>query len=389
MRAGLAVLAGVALASLAGCGAGPHTRAAGAVAPLAVRPVEWNPAHAPVGRVAAVADAGNVVAVLGHAGATVLASGAVVATDRAVTDWADARTIHGADGSPRWIVAIDGKGRLYYLRGTSSFELVSARYGLDGRRVLGAAELDAARVGFLVDGEVDVADGRRVTRWAAPLPLESLAGGAGAGVGVGRGVVVLFDARMAARTFALPGVTHAVVGVDGRLYASTARALYASTERGELALLYDAGGDTLHGLVASGSHVWLADGTELAVVEGDRIAETSGAGIPADARLAPSASGDVWVFGVDGLRRYARVQPEAPLAVSWSSTLAPIFARACASCHLPGGISGTDLSTAEAWESEKQTIAERVVTRRSMPPDGHPLSDADRAAIAAWSGAAR
>jgi hypothetical protein len=135
--------------------------------------------------------------------------------------------------------------------------------------------------------------------------------------------------------------------------------------------------------------VWLADGAELAVVEGDRVAETSGARIPADARLAPSATGDVWVLGGDGLRRYARVEPEPSLAVSWSSSLAPIFARSCASCHLPGGISGTDLSTAEAWESEKQTIAERVVARRSMPPEGHPLSDADRAAIAAWAGAPR
>jgi hypothetical protein len=386
MRAALGSFVVLALGALAGCGAAPRTRAAGAVAPLAVRPVPWNPGNAPVGRVSAVADAGAVVAVLGDAGVTVLSSGAVVATDRTVTDWVDARTVRGADGSSRWIVAIDGKGRLYYLRGTSSFEDVSARYGLEGRRVLGAAELDPARVGFLLDGEVDVADGRRVTRYAAPAPLVSLAGGGGGGVATSRGAVVLFDATMAARTFPVPGVTHAAIGADGRLYASTPRALYASTERGDLALLYDAGADTLHGLVASGSHVWLADGAELAVVDGDHVAETSGVRIPPDARLAASPSGDVWVVASNSVRRYARVGPEPALEVAWSSTLAPIFARSCASCHLPGGISGTDLSTAEAWESEKTRIAERVVTGRTMPPEGHPLADADRAAIAAWVG---
>jgi hypothetical protein len=385
MKSALGILAAAALGVLAGCGAAPHTRGAGAVSPLAVRPVVWNPASVSVGHATAVADAGTVVVVLGDAGATVLSSGAVVSTDRAVTDWVDARTIHGADGSARWIVAIDGKGRLYYLRGSSSFENVSARYGLDGRRVLGAAELDPTHVGFLLDGELDVADGRRLSRYRAPVPGVSLAGGGGGGVAIGAGAIVVFDVRMAARTFSLPGVRHAAIGADGRLYASTSRALYASTERGDLALLYDAGADALHGLVASGSHVWLADGAELAVVEGDHVAETSGARIAPDAKLAPSPSGDVWVVGQD-LQRYARVEAEPGLEVSWSSTLRPVFARSCASCHLPGGISGTDLSTAEAWESEKRAIADRVVTSRTMPPEGHPLSDADRAAIGAWVG---
>jgi mono/diheme cytochrome c family protein len=330
-----------------------------------------------------VADAGKVVAVLGDAGATVLSSGAVVAVDRSVTDWVAAETIRGADGSPRWIVGVDGKGRLHYLRGLSSFEDVSSRYALDGRRVLGLAMLDPARVGFLLDGEIAVADGRRITRFSAP-PLSSLAGGAGSGAAVAAGAIVLFDTRMSARTFPLHGVTRVAIGADGRLYATTARALYVSTDQGDLALLFDAGGDTLHGLAASGGHVWIADGSELGVVEGDHVAETSGAGIPPAARLAPSPSGDVWVIASGGVERFARAEPEAGLRVAWSTTLAPIFARSCASCHLPGGISGTDLSTAESWESERRQIAERVVEGKTMPPEGHPLADADRSTIAAW-----
>jgi mono/diheme cytochrome c family protein len=374
----------VAAAALVGCGAAPHTRGAGAVDALSVRAVIWNPGTAPVGKVSAVADAGSVVAVFGDAGAIVLSSGAVVATERAVTTWVDAQAIRGADGSARWIVGLDRQGRLHYLRGASSFEDVSSRYGMDERRVLGVAPLDGARIGFLLDGEIAVADGHRVTRYGAPA-LTALAGGGGRGAGAGRDAVTVFDATMSARNFRLPGVSHVAVGADGRLYATTSRALYASTERGDLALLYDAGAETLHGLVASGDEVWFADGAELGVVDGERVAETRGMQVARDATLAASTSGDVWVLSSGTLQRFARAVPESTPALTWSATLAPIFARSCASCHQPGGVSGTDLSTAAAWQSEHGAILQRVVMERTMPPEGHPLSPADRAAIGAWT----
>ncbi|HEX3343440.1 MAG TPA: cytochrome c [Polyangiaceae bacterium] len=378
-------LALVATASaLLACGAAPHTRAAGAVGALSVRPVAWNPTSALVGRVSAVADVGRTVAVFGDAGATVLSAGAVVANDRAVTDWIGALAIRGAAGAGQWIVGIDGKGRLHYLRGMSSFEDVSARYGLDGRRVLGAAMLDRARVGFLLDGELAVADGHRVTRYGVPS-LTELLGGGGYGAGLGAGTVTLFDRQMIARTIALPGVTGAALGADGRLFVTTRRALYASTDHGELSLLYDADGETLHGVVASGDHVWFADGTELGVVDGERVAETSGVHVAPDAKLAASPSGDVWVLASGTLQRFARAEPEAALGVTWATTLAPIFARSCASCHQAGGVAGVDLSTAEGWQSERSAIRARVVGEKTMPPEGHPLLDADRAAIEAWT----
>jgi len=378
------VLAVAAASALLGCGAAPHTRAGGAVSSFSVRPVAWNPGAAAVGKVSAVADVGSTVAVFGDGGATVLSSGAVVASDRSVTDWVDAQAIRGADGAPRWIVGVDGRGHLHYLRGMSSFEDVSARYGLDGRRVLGVAMLDRARVGFLLDQEIAVADGRRVVRYGAPS-LVTLLGGGGYGAGVGTSAITLFDAKMTARAFPLPGVTGAAVGPDGRLFATTQRALYASTEHGDLALVYDAGEETLHGLVVSGDHVWFADGTELGVVDGERVAETSGVHVAPDARLASSPSGDVWVLSSGVLQRFARTEPETALGVTWSATLAPIFARSCSSCHLPGGASGVDLSTAEGWQSERGAIHARVVASKTMPPEGHPLPDADRAVIQAWT----
>jgi mono/diheme cytochrome c family protein len=134
--------------------------------------------------------------------------------------------------------------------------------------------------------------------------------------------------------------------------------------------------------------VWFADDSELGVVEGDHVAETTGANIASDAKLVSSPSSDVWVLGGGGVQRVARTERDetelAPVAV-WRATLAPIFARDCATCHLPSGVSGTDLSTAAAWLSERAEIHERVVERRSMPPEGHPIPDADREAIRAWA----
>jgi mono/diheme cytochrome c family protein len=181
-------------------------------------------------------------------------------------------------------------------------------------------------------------------------------------------------------------VTHAALGANGRLYATTPRAVYAGDASGNLALVYDATAATIHGLVMSGSQVWFADGDELGVVEDGRVAETSGAKIGRDAKLSSSTSGDVWVLSGGALDRFARADsaPSSPSTAAWTGAIAPIFARSCSSCHLPDGISGTDLSNAAAWDGERAQIRERVVERRSMPPQGHPLSESDREAIRKW-----
>jgi mono/diheme cytochrome c family protein len=381
-----AVAAVAAVVVLAGCAAAPRSRAAGAVTPLSVRAVMWNPSNVPVGHVRAVADAGDVVAVFGDEGATVFSSGAPVAVDRSVKDWVDAATIRGADGSPRWIVGIDARGHLRYLRGLTSFEDVSARYALDGVRVLGATMLDGARTAFLLDGAIALADGRRVSRYATARPLFELSGGGGWCAGVSPDLVMMFDAaRLAPRTYALPGAKSAAVGPDGHLYAATSRALYEAPPGGDLSLVYDALAHTLHGLAVSGREVWFADGGELGMVERGHVAETTGAKLPPDAKLSGSPSGDVWVIGGGRLQRFARADAQpASLAVTWTSAIAPVFARACASCHLPAGISGIDLSTAAAWQAERAAIDKRVLVDKTMPPEGHPISDADREAIRAW-----
>jgi hypothetical protein len=325
------------------------------------------------------------VAVFGEDGATVLSGGAVAATDRTLHGWSQAGTIAGTDGSSRWLVGIDGDGRLRYLHGMNRFEDVSARFGLEGQRVRGLATLDEKRVAFLLGQEIAVADGRHVTRYATG-PLQGLEGGGGKAVAVGQDALVVFDgAALSTRTYSLPGVKEAAVGSDGRVYALTSRALFATANDGDLSLLYDAQMDTLHGLVASATHVWFADGPELGLVQGEHVAESRGAAVPPDAVLLSSPSGDVWVLASGQLQRFRAVEDQAgAVGSTWSSTIAPVFARSCAACHLPNGVSGTDLSTFTAWQTERDAIRQRIVVTRSMPPEGHPLSEADRAAIAAW-----
>jgi hypothetical protein len=183
----------------------------------------------------------------------------------------------------------------------------------------------------------------------------------------------------------LPGVAHAALGADARLYASTARAIYVAAPRKELSLTYDSQSSNVRDLVTARDTVWFADGRELGIAQNDHVLETSDHPITVDTKLAPTASGDVWAISNGALRRFSRGSWSPDRADLWASNIAPIFARACAGCHEPGGVSGVDLSNADAWAAERAEIHERVVETQTMPPQGHDLAAADRAAIDGWS----
>jgi hypothetical protein len=70
--------------------------------------------------------------------------------------------------------------------------------------------------------------------------------------------------------------------------------------------------------------------------------------------------------------------------VSWEQAIRPVFARACTPCHLRDGESGTDLATFTAWKRRTVDIRRCVVVDKTMPPFGHPLSDAEREIVRAW-----
>ena len=387
MRGALGVVAAALLG--AGCAAGAHTREAGAVTPLEVHAVDWNPTRTAVKGPRAVADTGELVAVFSDDGSWVFRGGALAGHVTGASGWRDASTIVAADGSPRWIVGVDGKGRLLRLRGAASFEDVSPRYGLPAGKVRGAAMLDEARVGFLLDGRFAVADGEHVTRYSAALTSLSGNGGYGAAV-ADDGVVSIRASDAQVVHFALPDARATAVTRDGHVYASTDRALYTVGENGALDLLYVAPRAQLHGLVSAGDHVWFGDGTELGQARGTSVKESQGANIAADGRLFASPAGDVWVVGGGRVQKYS--SPEDPAGAAsateraWTTELEPIFARNCSACHQPSGSAGVDLSSFAAWRARKTDILEQVVTTRAMPPGGRGMTEADRQAIASWIG---
>lgn len=379
------------VAMLAACGgADAHSRAAGAADrfALGVRQVSWNPAGAAVGKVRSVADDGDVVVVLSEDGATIFRSGAAIGHD--ATALTRGMSISSIDGSSKWIVAVDKKGHLFYLRSLSTFDDVSERYGLTNAHVHDVALLGSGLVAFALDGQLAIAGGGAVTHYASS-DFSAIAGGGSMLAGVGENEIDLVDvAAKNVSHFPLEGAAFAALDSKGHLFAATRRALYVAKPEG-LALLFEADEPTIHGLVASGDSIWFADGSALGVIDGDRVAEVGGNLIAKDATLVASPSGDVWVVDGEALQRFARTDQRAKLStvLSWSDGIQPIFARSCAGCHLPGGVSGTDLSTNDAWISERDEIRDRVVSQRSMPPPGHPLSDADRDAIRAWLDAAQ
>ncbi|MEO7114052.1 MAG: cytochrome c [Polyangiaceae bacterium] len=390
-----AAIVSVTVLALACGGAGPHSRAAGAASQFAlnVKQVAWNPTNAPVGKVTAVADDHDVLAVFSDNGANIFRSGALVARDDNAHAWVTASTIPSIDGASQWIVAVDKNGGLYYVRNLQTLEPVSDRYGFGKSKVRSAALVGYSGgktlVGFSLDNEIAIADGAQVTRFAGSSFSDFGAGGAFA-VGVAHDEVDVIDTmKRTVERYALPNAGFAAVTSNGTMYAATPRAIYTA-KNGALTLLYEADDATIHGLVASGTRVWFADGDELGAIENQKVAETNKRLIASDARLASSPSGDVWVMESTGLARFARVDsPQTagagPTTITWDTAIEPIFARSCATCHLPGGVSGTDLSNNAAWNSERTNIHDRVVVHQTMPPQGHPLSDADRNAIRSWT----
>jgi hypothetical protein len=332
--------------------------------------------------VRAVADSGADVVAFADGSATVLSGGRVVAVDRSVPRWIAAGTIPAADGSGTWIVGVDGDGRVRRLLGKSTLEPVSDRFGLGGDHVVGVASVGGAATAFRLSGAIALADGAAVTRYATG-PIAAIAGGGGRVVIGGERLRVFDVARSKVSAFALPGAASSsfAVTASGKVFVATAETIWGEGDHGDLHVVFDAPGMTLHGLAAAGDRVWFADGPELGVIEGGRVRETKGARVSPAAQITGSPSGDVWTLTSGSLARYAVASDPG---AAWDGVVAPVFHRACEGCHRPGGESGVPLGTREAWEKRRETLRRRVLVDRDMPPPGHGLSDADRRSLQAW-----
>jgi hypothetical protein len=237
-------------------------------------------------------------------------------------------------------------------------------------------------VAFQLDQGLAVADGTTVARYSSP-PYLMLAGGGGAIAGtLADRIEVLRPSEKSSTSYLLSGVLATAVGSDGTLYAATRDGLYATDAVRSLSRVFRDPRGRIHGLVVSGSRVWLADGDALGVIDGGRVMLAETSHLSDDARLASSPSGDVWVLDRGALRRY---QPTLPLTTD-AASMPAVFARSCARCHSPGGEAGVDLSTSAAWDAHKAAIVRRVVLARSMPPYGAPgMPEADREAVRRWA----
>jgi hypothetical protein len=80
----------------------------------------------------------------------------------------------------------------------------------------------------------------------------------------------------------------------------------------------------------------------------------------------------------------AKPTPARGADPAWERTIRPLFARACAECHLRDGEAGIDLGTSVAWKSRRADVRRCVVVDKTMPPSGRPFSDADREIVRAW-----
>ena len=370
---------------LAACGGAPP-----AVRPLALSssPPLALDATSPV----AVVDQGDLQVVLGSQVATLVRGGAVAARVEAPHAWIAGATIAAPDGTGRWVVAVDAGGAAWRLTPSGEREAIADRFGLGDAKVLDVGGAGATTAFALADAVAYTTDGLHVARVPA----------AGAShMAVARGMLARAVAGTAARGAYLekwdlvrgtrvtyPIAAEHVAFLDAnsehpRLVASAGDRLWVD-DGGDLRPL--AAPAPVQGLAARGGRLWVEAGGKLLALDGGRL-------VPTDVReptlqlLAASPSGDAWLATGRGLVRYSAAGAAASADPSWQAQVAPVFQRVCSKCHLPGGDADIDLSTAAAWHAERPEIVRRVLVDRTMPPAGTELSDADRAALAAWLGA--
>jgi mono/diheme cytochrome c family protein len=378
------VFVAAALLALAGCHKEGTTGEIGRES-LALRSVEFNPQKADLGKISAVTDQGQSAVVFGDKGATVLLAGAVSGGDGSITTWSSAGVIPAADGEGEWMIGVGATGEVYTLDASMELQSISDRYGLLGQEVRAAVSLGAPGAAFLLDKQIAVADGKDVTRY--DLPVTSFAGAKGRIAGLDGKSVHVFDPKSGKDSIVPIAAAYIAFDNEGKVIAATKDALYAEDDSGAL-IEIGVVKEGVRGLASSPSGVWIAAGSELALLspDHDSISISSGAAVPEDAAISGSSSGDVWALSATkGLLRYSAAKEGDES--TWQQTVLPVFTRVCSQCHLPGGSAGIDLSFYGAWVERRAQIGKSVVDRAQpvMPPSGAPqLTDAEIAAVKAW-----
>jgi mono/diheme cytochrome c family protein len=323
-------------------------------------------------RVVAVTELGDATIVLAEDRALVLRGGALAAT--IPHRWRAGATIAALDGDGAWAVGVDDAGRLYRITLAGDLEDVTDRFRIAGVRAVAAA--GTTTVFGLRDGVAVTGDGLHELRVELAAP-EALAASKGRIALAGaRGVAVWDLAAQRAQTY--PVHARAVALADGRVAVATGdRVLVEELAPGHALRSLPLAATQL---AAAGARLWILAGAPYAL-DGDTL-HRAGMAVPAGTRLFGAPNGDAFLAAEGRVERISiDARDDDP---AWRADVAPVFARVCAHCHLPGGDAGIDLSTAAAWRAEHAELVRRVLVTRTMPPAGTDLSPADRDALARW-----
>jgi hypothetical protein len=351
-----------ALLLLAACGSAPKLPSAPAT--TAKLPAE-------AGEVVAIDEVGDATIVLDRQRAFVVRGGALAASVPAPHGWRGGATIAAVDGEGQWAVGVGDDGRLYRITLAGELEDITDRFALTSVRSVAAAGTTTAFA--LPDGVAVSGDGIHELRAKLATPAALAASKGRIALAGAHGVDVWDLATRQSRTYSVTAKSIAFIG--GRLAIATGDAVLVERDR-TLEKLPIAGSQ----LAAAGTRLWIA-GDALYALDGSSLRRSS-VDVPHDARLFAAAGGDAFLITKGTVNRVSIDSgTEDP---AWRSEVAPVFARVCAHCHLPGGDAGIDLSTAASWRADHDELVRRVLVTHTMPPAGTDLSPADLDALTQW-----
>lgn len=364
-----------ALASAApGCGTPESAPPQLPLGPLELARIDWSqalPALAGPGRVTTVAEAGDDVAVFGERGVFLWQSGSTAGSDSSILTWRSAAAVPALGFPGKWLLAVDGDGRVYRLHDGAAFGLeeVTARYALTARPVREVAALGNGQVAFALDDRLALTDGTTLKLYE--LALRNLVGGGGRLASYDEAGVRLLDPQSGAlQALTVPGVVGVAFAPDGQLWAATADTLYYEKAGAFVAAHTFAPPQVVTALAGAARGVWIGLGDNLALLrDGQLLLPATSPMLPAGTRLIGSPSGDVFtISGGDGqLGRYGQESGGGRDLTLWQKTLVPIFTRLCQACHLPAGSARIDMSTYSSWANLRTQIQVRVIDRQPSP----------------------
>ena len=385
-----------ALASAApGCGTPEPESPQLPVGALDLARIEWSaalPALATPGRVTTVAEAGDDVAVFSERGVFLWQSGSTAGSDSSVVSWRSAAAVPALGFPGRWLLGVDGDGRVYRLHNGATFGLeeVTARYALTAKPVREVAALGTGQVAFALSDKLALTDGTTLKLYE--LPLRNLVGGGGRLASHDEAGVRLLDPKSGElHQLPLPGVLGTAFAPDGQLWAATADTLYYEKAGALVAAHRFAPPQVVTALAGAGRGIWIGLADSLALLrDGQLLLPAVSPLLSPGTRLLGSPSGDVFtIAGGDGqLDRYGQESGGGRDLTLWQKTLVPIFTRLCQGCHLPAGSAHIDMSTYSSWANLRTQIQIRVVDRKPspMPPaSAGTLTPDELAAVQAWT----